>query len=369
MLVAIKEFTDWRKFKVKDVTVRGYDRELRNLCVHLGNPEIESIELAHITRLLNLMVECGWAMNGLIPKCQAFKKFFEYYRLRGLKVINEDLIPLPAKEFHIPRVITEEEYAKVLSVVPVKTNDPRHIRNRTIINLLWDTGARNGELLSLNVDDLDVVNRQATIRTEKNKGSRPIRQIFWTEGTNEQLLKWLHKRESLKSKIVYEEAEAVFISICSGPTLRSGKRFTIKGVGEMLRRYCNRAGIPYKNAHAYRHHMGHTIIEQTGSNADVMNILGHATLESTKIYTWMVGNELKARWQLFNEPGRPNEIHRGFDQSNTGAVQSTPYAEPVALGQSRESHGVPPKRYSVPKDSQNAKKRQKNRMAVAQIRV
>jgi site-specific recombinase XerD len=53
------------------------------------------------------------------------------------------------------------------------------------------------------------------------------------------------------------------------------------------------------NAHSFRHHMGHDIITQGGSAADVMNILGHATLASSSIYTMMTGKELENRYNLF----------------------------------------------------------------------
>ena len=119
-----------------------------------------------------------------------------------------------------------------------------------------------------------------------------MRELFWTNDTNESLGKWLDKRSRLQQK----DAEAVFISTCSGNV---GQRFTIKGVGEMLRRYSNRARIPYINPHSFRHHMGHDIIHQGGSSADVMNILGHSTIASSTIYTMMTDRELEERYRRF----------------------------------------------------------------------
>jgi integrase/recombinase XerD len=110
------------------------------------------------------------------------------------------------------------------------------------------------------------------------------------------LIRWITKREALKHKVNFEEADALFISATSW---KSGYRFTIKGVGEMLRRYCNKAELPYMNAHSFRHHCGHHIIKAGGSTADVMNILGHASVQSTTIYTMMHGKELESRARLF----------------------------------------------------------------------
>ncbi|MDE2019770.1 MAG: tyrosine-type recombinase/integrase [Patescibacteria group bacterium] len=297
---AIAKFTNWRKFKVKSATVKGYDLTLKNFCLYLRDPELEAVTITDIMEYLNGMEQLGWERNSFVGKCMALRKFFEFYRLQHLPVVDEDLIPIAHKEFNIPRVATEENYQKLLTAIPTDTNDPRHIRNLAIVNLLWDTGARNGEVMALDVDDLQLDRMKAVIKTEKSKGRRPIREIFWTDSTNANLKRWLEKREELKMKMIMHDPEAVFISICSGALANSsGQRFSIKGVGEILRRYSNKAGIESMNAHSFRHHMGHDIVKKGGSSSDVMNILGHASLASSTIYTMMTDKELEARYRQF----------------------------------------------------------------------
>ena len=293
---AIEKFKNWRQFKVKKQTVRGYDRELRTFCLFLRNPQIEYITLDQVMEYLNGMAELGWDRNSFVGKCMALRKFFEFYRLQGYQVIDENLIPIPSKEYKIPRIADEEGYKKLLTAIPVKTSDPRHIRNLAIINLLWDTGARNGEVLSLDIGDLQMDKRRAIIRTEKSKGRRPIREIFWTADTHGNLVQWLKKREHLKKTMEFRDADALFPSIGSQ---KAGQRLSIKGVGEMLRHYSKKAKIPHMNAHSFRHHMGHDIIKKGGSTADVMNILGHASIQSTTVYTMMTDNELEKRYRSF----------------------------------------------------------------------
>jgi len=295
---AIKEFTSWRKFKVRQGTLRGYDNTLRSFCLYLRDPKIEDIGIQHIMEYLNGMEALGWDKNSFIGKSMALRKFFEFFALQGFPVINKDLIPIPNREYKVPRVCIEEQYKKLLDIIPTKTSDPRHIRNLAIVNMLWDTGARNNEILSLDVGDIDTNRKRAVINTEKSRGRRPFREIFWTGKTNSNLNHWLDKREDLKKKMRFKESDALFISICGANT--SGKRFTIKGVGEMLRRYCHRGKLPHINAHSLRHHMGHHVVNSGGTNADVMNILGHASIASTTIYTMMVDKELEARYRKFN---------------------------------------------------------------------
>ena len=296
MKEAINEFSNWRQFKVKGNTVKGYDRELRNFCLFLRNPEVIRITINDIMDYLNGIIELGWDPNSLLPRCMALRKFFEFMRLRGITNLNEELIPIPRKQYKIPRVADEENFKKLIDSIPANSKDPRHIRNRAIVALLWDTGARNGELMALDVKDIDLENKKALIRTEKNRGSRPFREIFWTEETNEIIKTWLAKREALGRKMVFKDSAALFLCVTSS---LAGQRLSIKGVGELLRRYSNRAGIPYMNAHSFRHHMGHDIIHQGGSTADVMNILGHASVASSSIYTMMTSRELESRYRTF----------------------------------------------------------------------
>lgn len=283
--------------------MKGYDMILRQFCVYVRNCDIEQIRLQDITTWFALMQQLHWDYNSFIPKAMALRKFFEFFHKQNYHVIDPWLIPIPEKQYKIPRVADEGNYKKLLDAIPIKTNDPRHIRNLAIVSLLWGTGARNGEVLSLNTTDLLSDTMKAVIRTEKSRGRRPIREIFWTKTTDENLKRWLHKREELKKKMNFEEPDALFISICNaGGHDRSGKRFNLKGVGEMLRRYSNKAKIPNMNAHSFRHHMGHDIIKKGGSSADVMNILGHATVQSTTIYTMMTDRELEQRYRQFKGP-------------------------------------------------------------------
>jgi integrase/recombinase XerC len=296
---AIEKFSKWRTWKVKAGTVKGYDLILKQFCMFVRNCDIEHVRLEDVISWFSLLKVLEFQHNSFIPKAQALKKFFEFYKMQGYSVLEPDLIPLPSKDYKIPRVASEENYRKLLSVIP-DNNDARHIRNRAIVMLLWDTGARNGEIVSLDAEDMDTEKMRAVIKTEKSKGRRPFREIFWTEETNKALLAWIEKRDFLKKNKMPHMNECLFPCICSSAGLGlSGRRMSNKGVAEFLRRYSNRANIPYQNAHSFRHHMGHDIISQGGSAADVMNILGHASLASSSIYTMMTGKELEDRYSIF----------------------------------------------------------------------
>lgn len=247
--------------------------------------------LSELTRL-------GWKPNGLNLIAIALRKFFEFCNLRGYGVFSEQLIPIPRKEFNIPRVATAQNFKKLMRELPHGSDRPHHLRNRALLMLLWDTGARVGEILSLDVNDIDMKKRTAIIRTEKSRGRRPVRQIFWTDDTNKALRKWVYKKEDLQRINVFKDCEALFISIskCGRYDVR-GKRMTNRGAAGVMQMLSNRAEIPVVNPHSMRHAMGRDTARALRSDTSVSNILGHSNIDSSHIYTMIWGEDLRKDWQ------------------------------------------------------------------------
>lgn len=295
---AIKEFTDWKTFSVKDGTAKGYEQDLRSLALYLHNPEIETIGWEQIQEFSKGMLELGWDKNTVVRKFMAFRKFFQYWHKKNPKVLDPEWIPVMTYDMKPPKVVTEEAYHKILNAIPTDRIDIRHIRNKAMVNILWDTGARNNEILMLDLEDLDFANKKAFIKTEKAKFRRKYREIFWTDETNSNLKKWLEKRDAYckKHTNLVKDPKAVFINV-SG--MKPATRMKVAGFAGLLRSLCDRADIDHFNPHSFRHHMGHDIIQKGGSNSDVSNILGHSSLESSFIYTMMNNQELEKRYRHF----------------------------------------------------------------------
>ncbi len=300
---AIEEFKNWRGFKVTGQTVVRYDSALRIFTLVMGDPEIDQIQIHHILHYMKEMERLGWKRNGINIVALALRKMFEFYNLRGFNCINESLIPLQKKEFNIPRVANDADFKKLVKAIPLDSN-PNNIRNLALIHMVWDTWARTGEIISLDEDELQFnkdLSGSAMIKTEKSRGKRPIREIFWTPRTGKYLKAWLKKKNQIQKFMTFDDPGALFISIRKcGQYDVSGKRMTNRGVCEVFRTISNRAGLPsIFNAHSARHYGGRKIIKEGGASADVTNILGHSNLESSQFYTMMWGNDLKERWNLF----------------------------------------------------------------------
>lgn len=290
---AINKFSEWKYLKVKFSTVYGYDIHLRHFCIFLRDPNIESITLEQIVEFLSWNAKMGFKASALQKKALAIKEFLEFYGRQKYGVVDYALVPVAKKENTMPRILDEDDFKKLVNIIPPAGNAYYHIRNLAIIDLLHDSGARIGELMSLDIKDLDLKKMEAIVKTEKSREDSPFRKIFWyrPEITNS-LKKWLEKREELLEKTIIEEREALFISVNGGCCAngRSGRRMDIEAACEMLRKYSRLAGLKYViNAHSFRHRVGHELAKRGANNSLISEVLGHSNLESSRIYTRLNG--------------------------------------------------------------------------------
>lgn len=285
---AILKFESWETYSLRPYTLRGHRLDLRSFCLYLRNPDIESIGLEDLLKYLDDLKLLGWDSNSFGRKVNILKKFFKFFKDQDYKVLNYELLPQIPYTPKIPKVIDEKQFKKLIA--SIKTNLLDDQRNRAIIMMLWDTGARNGEILSLNIEDLDLVKQKVVIKTEKGKHIRPFREIMWTKKTNDILKRFIQDR-GVKSG-------PLFISI-SNNTEKSGNRLTVSGCACLLRRLCKKAGIDSYNPHSFRHHMAHDILDKGGSIGHVAKILGHSSIRSSFNYIQLNDREMEESYRRF----------------------------------------------------------------------
>lgn len=284
---AIKDYLKYRKFKVRNLNTS----HLRNFYTSFLNRHIDDIELNEILDYMQALQDLGLSRNGLIPVIISLRKLFEFWSLRGLEVLNHELIPIPSKTRNLANVCNERERETLLENIPKDSADPRHFRNKAIISLLWDTGARNSEICSIDICNMD--KNSAIIRTKKAV-NKPHRRIFWTSQTSFIVEQWIEKRQNIKN---IKDKEALFLS-CVGQ--KSGQRLTNKGLGEMLRRLSRKSGFEKTiNAHSFRHRFGKSLAKKKANNSVISSLMGHSNLQSSYVYTELYGKDLKGEYHKY----------------------------------------------------------------------
>lgn len=270
--------------------------DLRLLCLALKDPLVSAIGEKDIIEHLQMMRDLGYKHNAICKKTLAYRKFFKWLNDRGYPVLPPSSIPKMRQEATMPRVVTEEEYKKLLKAIPPEKKKYCYLRDQAIIRLLWDTGARVGEISSLNIPDCNLEEMKAVIKTEKSRGQKPFREIYWTKETNDFLKRWIERRQKLQDDFNFDDAGSLFVS---ANRYFFGQRITSETIGIFLRKYSRIAKIPTANPHSFRHHMGHDLSEKGANNSQISSILGHSSLASSFIYTELNNKEREQTYNKF----------------------------------------------------------------------
>jgi integrase/recombinase XerD len=166
---AITFFLRVRILEARPGTAQNTAYQLRMLCLYLGNREVASITLEDILEYIRHLKNRGLKPNTLVAPCAYLRKFFRYLAAHGYTRVNANLIPLPKPEMKPAQVATEEAYRTLLAAIP-DTGRLLDVRNRCLLNFLWDTGARIGEITALDTSRMDLERMRAVISTGKVPG-------------------------------------------------------------------------------------------------------------------------------------------------------------------------------------------------------
>lgn len=235
-------------------TVGVYRLWLTRFCDHAGDREKISFDkvVSFNSEIKKIHSESTVQLAMGIVK--GYLKFLERY---GNNCESQDL-RIPRAHANAYEPITPEEYISMLSFMKVDT--PKGVRDNAIVRLLYDTGARIGEICSLETGEMDMEGRLAWIWTEKTVQKR---MIMWGEDTNEFLKTWI--------SIVGFSPGHIF------PCSRTIER--------MVKSYVKKAGIKKDIVpHSFRHGKAHFILDSGGGVKQIQEILGHRNPASSFRY-------------------------------------------------------------------------------------
>jgi len=190
-------------------------------------------------------------------------------------------LELPRLEHRLPKVIlTVAEMEQVLAQPNV--NDPLGLRDRALMETLYSTGMRRLELASLKLYDLDTERGTVTIRQGKGKKDRVI-------PIGDRAAAWIDKyiRESRPQLVVEPDDHTVFLS-------NAGEPFCLDHLSDLVRTHVDAANIGKRGAcHMFRHCLATFMLENGADIRYIQQMLGHADLKTTQIYTQVSIRQLK----------------------------------------------------------------------------
>lgn len=189
-------------------------------------------------------------------------------------------LELPRTAYKLPTVLTKNEMEKVLAHPDV--GKLLGIRDRTMLEVLYSTGIRRTELMRLKVVDLDRERGVLTIREGKGKRDRTV-------PIGERALVWLDQYLSRVRPRLAREPDFGVVFLTS-----TGVPFTPNHLSWLVRKYIHAANVAKNGAcHVFRHTMATHMLEGGADTRYIQEMLGHARLDTTQIYTHVSIRKLK----------------------------------------------------------------------------
>lgn len=257
-------------------TIAAYRTDLTRYLEFLEERGVANLKLVDfnlIQEYLNLLAELGLAASSIARNFSALRSFHHFLVSENV-IINDptDLLQSPRLPRRLPQVLDLVEIERLLSVIDVGTN--KGIRDRALIETLYSTGVRVSELINLKMSDVYL--HQGILRV-LGKGSKERIVPFGSRAA--QAIK--HYISAVRALLVrYRKSrDVLFLNLRGAPLTRMG-------VWKIIQEYARLADIRKAiGPHVFRHSFATHLLEGGANLRAVQELLGHADIATTQIYT------------------------------------------------------------------------------------
>lgn len=268
-------------------TVRNYRSEIGEFADFARSHGVRSwlqVDLPLLRRWLSWLTAQGYARASIARRVYQVRSFYRYLQREGV-VDNNPVLGLSAPKLprRLPRYLNVEEAAALLAAPEVTT--AQGLRDWAILELLYAAGLRIGELVEMNVGDLNLSLGEARVL---GKGDKE-RMVLIGEPAQRALHQYLRTgRPALLSE---KSRGALFLN-------RFGGRLSRVSVTKMLHRCAAQAGIDRRvTPHMLRHSFATHLLDGGADLRSVQELLGHENVVTTQIYTHVSQNALREAYE------------------------------------------------------------------------
>jgi len=259
---------------VSPYTVRNYTTDLLGFFNFLKTKRVDSLKEVdrHVLRgYLSHLMEQGFVKSSIARKLSAIRSFYRYLLREGVVSASPVADTSPKLDKRLPTFLTLEEIERLLKAPDL--SKPQGQRNRALLELLYASGLRVSELVSLNLAQVDLDTGEIRVR---GKGSKERITLMGKPAINA-LTTYLNQgRPKLLST---RGSSALFLN-------RYGGRLTERSVQKTLEKYAKIANVGKRvHPHMLRHTFATHLLDGGADLRVVQELLGHANLSSTQIYT------------------------------------------------------------------------------------
>jgi integrase/recombinase XerC len=242
----------------------------------------ERIDQEHVRSFLGVLLDSGMTKKSVVRKISTLRSFFKFSVGRKLLPVNPmSNVVTPKVEKKLPQFLDELAVEKLMTLPD--TGNPLGSRDAAILELLYSTGMRRGELVRLDTDDIDVYDRTVKVVGKGNKQ----RILPFGKKAHQALERYLTVRVQLMSNENTGDVNAVFLTA-------KGKRLYPGAVNLIVKKYFKEVSeLQQQSPHVLRHSFATHLLDRGADIFAVKELLGHESLSTTQIYTHMTSERLK----------------------------------------------------------------------------
>ena len=272
-------------------TAKAYYSDILSFLIWLDETSCEEVDFSKIRDYLHFIQKFNYKKTTIARKIASFRTFYKFlYREHKIDSNPATNLNNPKRPKSLPKFLTPDEIENILNNIKIDT--PSGYRNRTILELLWATGMRVSELAGLNFGDLALEQNEIKVF---GKGSKE-RIILVSDRAKGFLERYIDSARDLIPKGFpcpdKNENSPVFIN-------NTGYRLQTKTIRNVINNVVEQINLPkHVTPHVFRHSFATHLIENGADLRVVQELLGHASISNTQIYTHVSTQHLK---DVYNE--------------------------------------------------------------------
>lgn len=277
-LLAFLDFLQ-QEHKYSHNTIAAYKNDLTQFMKFLKNGQFPSLATwADVTadvvdEYVAFMKTKSYASSSVARKVAAVKSFFNYLHARNYIPDNPTAsVDSPRVKKRLPNTLTSEDVKRLLTA-PTKKISPKNLRDAALLTMLYTTGMRVTEVVSLHRKDIDLDNNVLYCQGKDDQ----VRELPFDESTLKTLMAYLEKGRPFLVKD--QDETAIFLN-------HRGQQLTRQGLWLIIKAYAKEANLSTAvTPHTLRHSFAAHKLEEGSDLQEVQHLLGHANISTTQIYT------------------------------------------------------------------------------------
>jgi integrase/recombinase XerD len=267
-------------------SIEAYERDLKKLAAwsNKNNFELEKVTRNDLREWLIDLSKSKLSESSKRRLVSSIRGFYKFLMIDGhIKTSPADDIVAPQKGFYLPKFLNQTEIEMLLSQPDVETETG--LRDRAIIELMYSSGLRVSEAVNLQIRDIDL---DGGVLTCTGKGSKTRRVPIGTSA-----VEWLKSYLVQRRKQENIEIQNLFVS-------HGGKRLTRQLIHSFIKAYGKACGLEGVSPHTLRHSFATHLVQNRANIRSVQQMLGHADISTTQIYTHVTDAHLKKAYEDFH---------------------------------------------------------------------